>query len=530
MSQSPTLDTAATTTHGGQLSRSLGVGGNVLITLSGISPASSVFILGGAALAGYGTGVFWGFLLAGVISILIAFCYAELASRHPIAGGDYSLVSRVLGPSAGAAVFFIGLVSLPLIIAIFALGVADYLGVAIAGLDPLATALIVIVLATVTACFNIRANAWVTGAFLFVEMAALVLLAVLGFVHVERPITELLDPQALDFATGELAPLGIAGLVLAVTQGIFSYNGYGGAVYFAEETKNARRAIARAVLWSAIITVIAELVPLTAVLLGATSLEELFGAELPVETFLGERAGDSRHDLRARRHRPRDHQRHHRDRPAVGPAAVRGGSRRGASRRDRQAARASVADDEDADRRDDRDGRHRPRRVLHPVRRAAQRHRLDARLQLRLHRARRTRGAPHGRPGVVHRLPHAAVARTARGRAHRDRRDLRDRHPRPRAVAEPRHRLRHRRGRVPLLRALPAPQPRCPAPHRGRRRRRSSSHDARHPHHRRPRAHVRPGSSRGPRRSASWATASRTSVQRRMRRPPVVPSMRPAGW
>ena len=291
-SPTPTLDTAATTTHGGELSRSLGVGGNVLITLSGISPASSVFILGGAALAGYGTGVFWGFALAGVISLLIAFCYAELASRYPIAGGDYSLVSRVLGPAAGSAVFFIGLVSLPLIVAIFALGVADYLGVAIAGLDPLATALVVIVLATVTACFNIRTNAWVTGAFLVVELAALALLAVLGLVHVERPLTDLLDPQALDVATGGLAPLGIAGLVLAVTQGIFSYNGYGGAVYFAEETKNAKRAIARAVLWSAIITVVAELVPLTAVLLGADSLEELFGAALPVESFLAERAGD----------------------------------------------------------------------------------------------------------------------------------------------------------------------------------------------------------------------------------------------
>lgn len=289
----PSLDTAATTTHGGQLSRSLGVGGNVLITLSGISPASSVFILGGAALATYGTGVFWGFALAGVISLLVALCYAELGSRHPIAGGDYSLVSRVLGPAAGAAVFFINLVTLPLIVAIFALGVADYLGVAIAGLDPLWTAIIVIVLATVTACFNIRTNAWVTGAFLFVEMAALVLLAVLGLVHVERPITDLFDPQALDAATGGLAPLGIAGLVLAITQGIFSYNGYGGAIYFAEETRNARRTIARAVLWSALITVLAELLPLTAILLGASSLDELFGAELPVETFLGERAGDA---------------------------------------------------------------------------------------------------------------------------------------------------------------------------------------------------------------------------------------------
>src|SRR6188472_2707520 len=108
----PTLDTAAMTTHGGELSRSLGVGGNVLITLSGISPASSVFILGGAALATYGTGVFWGFAIAGVISLLIAFCYAELASRHPLAGGDYSLVSRTLGPAAGVAVFFVGLITL----------------------------------------------------------------------------------------------------------------------------------------------------------------------------------------------------------------------------------------------------------------------------------------------------------------------------------------------------------------------------------------------------------------------------------
>ncbi|MEH3140980.1 MAG: APC family permease [Mycobacterium kyogaense] len=278
-------------TYDGVLSRSLGVGGNVLITLSGISPASSVFVLGGAALAAYGTGVFWGFAIAGVISVLIALCYAELASRHPVAGGDYSLVSRTLGPATGVAVFFVGLVTLPLIVAIFALGVADYLGVAIGGLDPLWTAVVVTVLATATACLNIRANAWVTGAFLFVEMAALALLAVLGFVHVERPVSALLDPQAFDAATGGLAPLGIAGLVIAVTQGIFSYNGYGGAVYFAEETKNARRAVARAVLWSAAITIAAEIVPLAAILLGTGSLTDLFGSDLPVEAFLEERAG-----------------------------------------------------------------------------------------------------------------------------------------------------------------------------------------------------------------------------------------------
>lgn len=275
------------------LSRSLGLAGNILITLSSISPASSVFILGGAALTAFGTGVVWGFLIAGVVSILVAFCYAELASAYPVAGGDYSLVSRALGPAFGVATFFISLVSLPLIVAVFALGVADYLGVAIAGLSPLQTALAVVVLTTITACFNIRANAWLTGIFLFIELGALVLLAVLGLIHIERPVETLFTAQALDPDTGSLAPLAISGLMICVTQGIFSFNGYGGAVYFAEETKNPKRNLARAVIWSAAVTIAVEIVPLGAILLGASSQEELFGSELPVEVFLSERAGEA---------------------------------------------------------------------------------------------------------------------------------------------------------------------------------------------------------------------------------------------
>ena len=49
-------------------------------------------------------------------------------------------MSRALGPGFGVATFVISLISLPLIIAVFALGIADYLGVAIGGLSPLATA------------------------------------------------------------------------------------------------------------------------------------------------------------------------------------------------------------------------------------------------------------------------------------------------------------------------------------------------------------------------------------------------------
>ena len=89
---------ATAPTYEGVLSRSLGVGGNVLITLSGISPASSVFVLGGAALAAYGTGVFWGFAIAGVISLLIAYCYAELASHIRLPAVTTRWSAGPLGP------------------------------------------------------------------------------------------------------------------------------------------------------------------------------------------------------------------------------------------------------------------------------------------------------------------------------------------------------------------------------------------------------------------------------------------------
>jgi amino acid transporter len=277
--------------YGKVLARSLGVGGNVMLTLSSISPAASVFILGGAAIAAYGTGAFWGFLLGGVISMLIAYCYAELGSRHPLAGGDYAMVSRTLGPAAGVAVFFISLVALPLAQAIFALGVADYLGVAIAGADPLLTALVVTLVATVVACLNIRTNAWVTGTFLFVEMASLVLLTALGVIHIEQPMADILSPQSIDESTGVLAPIGITGLVLVITAAILAQYGYGGAVYFAEETRNPRRSVPRAVLLSALITVLVEVIPLLAILLGTDSLPDLIGSDLPVQLFLEQRAG-----------------------------------------------------------------------------------------------------------------------------------------------------------------------------------------------------------------------------------------------
>ena len=74
------------------LSRSIGILGNVFITLSGVTPASSVFIIVPVALVAAGSGSFLAFVFAAVVGVFMAFCWAELSAAFPIAAGDYALV------------------------------------------------------------------------------------------------------------------------------------------------------------------------------------------------------------------------------------------------------------------------------------------------------------------------------------------------------------------------------------------------------------------------------------------------------
>jgi amino acid transporter len=123
-------------------------------------------------------------------------------------------------------------------------------------------------------------------------MAALVVLTLLGFFHVSQPVSTLFHAQSAG-SSGTLRSVGL-GLVAAQTAtAIFSYNGYGAAVYFSEETRNAARHIARAIMWSLAITVAAELIPMTAVILGAPNLGKLISNPAPMQYFVTARGGST---------------------------------------------------------------------------------------------------------------------------------------------------------------------------------------------------------------------------------------------
>ncbi len=280
----------------GELSRSLSVTDNVLITLSAVTPASSLFVIAPAVISGVGGASVTAYAAAALIGVAVALCYAELASAFPITGGEYAFVARTIGKPAGFALFVQTLVSGVFVVAVIASGAGTYLAVLWPGLDGTVAGIVVILLTTIVGCLTIRLNARVTGVFLIIEVVALAVLAVLGFAHVSQPVSSLWTPTTTT-DDGVLVAAS-AGLVVSYTAtALFSYNGYGNAVYFAEETRRASRTIGRAILWSLLIAVAVELIPLTAVVLGTPSMADLVGADDPLSYFLQERGGTVVNDI-----------------------------------------------------------------------------------------------------------------------------------------------------------------------------------------------------------------------------------------
>ena len=266
------------------LKRSLRVFGTLLLTLSAVTPASSVFVIVPGVILAAGTGAFWAMIVGALLSVPTAYVYAELSSAFPIAGGEYSMVGRTLGRDAGMAVMWLNAFSSLLTPAAFGLGAGAFIGAVIPGLDSLTVAIGIILVTTVLGILHIRTNAWVTGLFLLVELLALAAITALGLWNAKRSLSEIaFHPVWLDHGALHATPVAIIGLATSVA--IFAYNGYGSAVYFAEEMYEVRTAVARTILWALVITVVTELVPVTAALMGAPDLKSFFASENPFSDF-----------------------------------------------------------------------------------------------------------------------------------------------------------------------------------------------------------------------------------------------------
>ena len=262
----------------------------LFLALSVTTPASSVFVIVPGMLQAAGSGALWAMVISGFVLVATAYIYAELSSAWPIAGGEYVMVARTMGPAAGFAILGVSVVNNVLFPPVAGLGISAVLASLIPGLPQVPVAVAVVVLATICGLLNIRVNAWITGIFLAIEMMALTVVAVLVFAGPARQLAELFVHPVMPSASG-VVPASPAAIGVATTIGIFALNGCGTAVYFAEEMHEAPKQVARAVLWGLVLTLLSEGLPLLAVLVGAPDLGTLFAADDPFGMFVSSRGG-----------------------------------------------------------------------------------------------------------------------------------------------------------------------------------------------------------------------------------------------
>jgi len=188
------------------------------------------------------------YLVAFVIALMVAVTLGQLARWLPSAGGFYTYVSATVGPRSGFLVGWVysGFVAIiPGAIALYSASIVctevrRSFGVAISW-QFLGLALIAI--ATWVAYRGIRVSGTALMLLSLVEVLILIALSIGG----------LISPGPGGFSTAGLNPWSAPssnGFYLAVVFSIFAFTGWEGAAAIAEETRDPRRQIPRAIFWS----------------------------------------------------------------------------------------------------------------------------------------------------------------------------------------------------------------------------------------------------------------------------------------
>ena len=189
-------------------------------------------------------------LAGGLVTLVGALCYAELATTYPHAGGDYHYLTRAYGrPIAFLYAWSRIAVVQTGSVALLSFVVGDYAS-QLFSLGPYSSSIyaaLVVVALTGLNVAGVRQGSGAQNWLTVVEVLSLVLVIIAGLAFAAS------DTPAATAPTAQSAPEASLGLALVFV--LLTYGGWNEAVYVSAEVNNPRRNIARALLISiAVIT------------------------------------------------------------------------------------------------------------------------------------------------------------------------------------------------------------------------------------------------------------------------------------
>lgn len=240
----------------------------------GIVIGTGIFTLTGvAAKNNAGPAVMISFLIAGVVALLAALCYAELAAAVPTAGSSYTYAYTTIGEVFAWIIAWDLILEFALGAAVVARGWSGYLqdsfGLPTAffgeeSVVNLGAVFIVLVLGFVAA-IGIRESTWLTNMLVVVKVSVCLFVIAVGIFFIKvslySPYIPPSRPQETDstlsglqqplwqFVSGaEPTSYGVTGVLVAAAIVFFAYSGFEAVANLGEETKDPGKDMPRGLL------------------------------------------------------------------------------------------------------------------------------------------------------------------------------------------------------------------------------------------------------------------------------------------
>ena len=247
-----------------RLDRSVGPLSSFAIGFATISATTAVFTGFGAGYVQAGGPFVWTLLLAGAVFALWAAIAADLAAKIPLAGYSYQWTSRINGPNLGWFTGFVALMGWVCGMTGVGYVLSGYLG-GLLGWTLTQTSQILLAIGVVAVCviinmygvrFATLMNNIGVSLELVITLGATALVAVLAFSASDRhqPVSVLFEGTT----GGDHNTYFVAWLAAALGP-FFGLIGVESSADVAEETKNARYVVPRAMLYALITSIVIEL-------------------------------------------------------------------------------------------------------------------------------------------------------------------------------------------------------------------------------------------------------------------------------
>lgn len=247
--------------------QSLGLFDATAISVGAIIGAG-IFVVTGIAAGSAGSALIVSMFIAAVIALFTALSFAELTAWMPIEGSVYEYTCMLVSPFAGFLVGWMWMLSNTFAGAAVSLGFAYYFTAVFPFLNANMVAVVLCIAFTTLNYFGIRQSALFNNFLVIAKLCILTFFILLGMFYV----------NSANFAP--FVPFE-AGVFYGSCYIFFAYGGFARVAVIAEEVKDAKRNVPKAILISLVISSIVYIL-VGAVAVGLVGAQRLAGSNSPL--------------------------------------------------------------------------------------------------------------------------------------------------------------------------------------------------------------------------------------------------------